>query len=97
MPKDIWNMLTSPEARKFQVAILCFLLSAATGGMLPPDIAIWVILGINALTAAGIFVVPNTSTAVLAKPVEPVPAAAPAAAEPKHVATTESFRGNVVG
>lgn len=54
-----WDVLTSPRARKFQVAVLGILLSAATGGLLPPDIAVWVILIINTLVAYGVFQIPN--------------------------------------
>jgi hypothetical protein len=82
-------MLTSPEARKFQVALLCFLLSAATGGLLPPDIAIWVIVGINALTAAGVFVIPNTNLPVLAKPAVP-PAPDTPVSSPEGVTVVEA-------
>jgi hypothetical protein len=60
---SIWNVLTSPKARKFQLALVGLLLSAATGGLLPPDVAVWVILSINTLTAYGVFQIPNkTST-----------------------------------
>lgn len=82
MIHDLWRILSSPQCRKAQVAILALILSAATGGLLPPDVAVWVIMGINALTAAGVFVVPNTCTPIL---------------EPVVEAPVEIYRGNTVG
>jgi hypothetical protein len=54
-----WDVMTSPKARKFQVAMLGILLSAATGGLLPAPVAVWVILIINGLVAYGVFQLPN--------------------------------------
>lgn len=63
---SFWAIVTSPRARKFQVVVLGIILSAATMGLLPAPVAIWVILIVNSLTAAGVFVVPNAG-----KPVQP--------------------------
>lgn len=72
MLTDLWRMISSPLARKFQLALVGLLLSAATGGLLPAPVAVWVILGVNALTAAGVFVIPNGPSAVLpAAPKDP--------------------------
>ena len=62
-----WDVVTSAKGRKVQVAILGILLSAATGGLLPPDVAVWVILVINGLSAYGVYQVPNEP---MNKPVE---------------------------
>lgn len=54
-----WDVVTSPKARKFQVALMGILLSAATMGLLPAPVAVWVILIINSLVAYGVFQWPN--------------------------------------
>jgi len=54
-----WDVMTSPKARKFQVALMGILLSAATMGLLPAPVAVWVILIINSLVAYGVFQWPN--------------------------------------
>lgn len=63
-----WAIVTSPQARKFQVAVVGILLSAASGGLLPPDVAIWVILVINGFVAAGVFALPNSPQKLILQP-----------------------------
>ena len=54
-----WDVMTSPKARKFQIAVLGILLSAATGGLIPAPFSVWIILGINTMVAYGVFQIPN--------------------------------------
>ena len=65
MLTDLWRILTSPQARKCQVAIIALIASAAAAGLFPAAIAIWINLAVTALSVAGIYVVPNSNTAVL--------------------------------
>lgn len=81
---NFWATITSPEARKAQVAIAGVLLSLVSAGLIPPDIGIWITTIITALVAAGVFTVPNAI---------PVTETAP---EPKPV-VEEFHRGDVRG
>lgn len=65
---NFWKTVTSPAARKFQVAIVGVLLSAATAGLLPAAVSVWVILVINAFVAAGVFTLPNTPQKLVVQP-----------------------------
>lgn len=73
---SFWSVITSPEARKAQVAIVGVLLALITAGLIPADIGIWVNTIVGALVAAGVFTIPNAvSTPEVAPSVasEPVP------------------------
>lgn len=72
MLTDLWRLLTSPQARKAQIAIIAFVAAAASAGLFPPSIAIWINIGVSALTVAGVYVVPNTNTPIL-EPAKPAP------------------------
>lgn len=74
MPQDLWRILTSPQARKLQLALFGFVAAAVSAGLFPPSIALWISLGLSALTAAGVYVVPNTDAAVLPPEARSVPA-----------------------
>lgn len=92
----LWDVLTSPKARKVQVAIVGILLSAATGGLLPPDIAIWVILVINTMVAYGVFQIPNSPQTLVLQPAGTAPEEADVVIE-TPVAVEPMVRGDVVG
>jgi hypothetical protein len=91
MLTDLWRILTSPQARKAQVAIIALIASAAAAGLFPPAIALWIQLAVSALSVAGIYVVPNTKTAIL----EPEPVVAltpsPVITNPSHRAEPTEF------
>jgi hypothetical protein len=73
MLTDLWRILTSPLARKCQVAIIALIVSAAAAGLFPPAVALWINLVVSALSVAGIYVVPNSNNAILEpKKIEPV-------------------------
>ena len=99
MLTDLWRILTSPMARKCQMAIIALIVSAAAAGLFPPAVALWINLVVSALTVAGIYVVPNSQTAILepAKPV--IPAPAPIESGPAHRAepTEIYFESSVKG
>ena len=92
-----WDVFTSPKARKFQVALVGILLSAATGGLLPPDIAVWVILVINGLVAAGVFVLPNKPQTLVLSPTGTSPEDADVVIEVAAPEVEPEFRGDVTG
>lgn len=69
--KGFWATISSPEARKAQLAVVGVIISLATAGLIPPDIGIWVTTIVASLTAAGVYAVPN-------KTVEPTPIVVPA-------------------
>lgn len=93
---SFWDVVTSPKARKFQLAAVGVILSAATGGLLPAPVAVWVILIINTMVAYGVFQVPNAGQTLVLQPAGTSPETAdvvietPASVEPM-------VRGNVVG
>lgn len=93
MLTDLWRILTSPQARKAQVAIIALIASAAAAGLFPPAIALWINLVVSALSVAGIYVVPNTNQAIL-EPVKPVVAPVPVESGPAHRAEPVEFYVN---
>lgn len=91
MLTDLWRILSSPLARKCQVAIIALIVSAASAGLFPPAVALWINLVVSALSVAGIYVVPNTQHAIL-EPAKPaVPAPVPVESGPAHRAEPEPF------
>lgn len=62
--QSFWEVVTSPQARKLQVAVVGIILSAVTMGLFPPAIAVWITLIVNGLVAAGVFAVPNAPAPV---------------------------------
>lgn len=73
------------------MAIIALIVSAAAAGLFPPAVALWINLVVSALTVAGIYVVPNSNTAILepAKPV--VPVTTPVESGPAHRAEPTEF------
>lgn len=66
--QSFWAVVSSPQARKFQIVVFGILLSAATMGLFPPAVAVWVVLIVNSLSAAGVYVVPNAPAPVSSTP-----------------------------
>lgn len=58
---EIWNRLKHDPAtaRKFFVAVAGVLLVAVTQGLFPESISPWVTILASAITAGGVYVVPN--------------------------------------
>lgn len=65
MLTDLWRLLTSPQARKAQIAIIAFVAAAASAGLFPPAVAVWVNIAVSALTVAGVYAIPNTDKPIL--------------------------------
>jgi hypothetical protein len=93
----LWNVLTSPKARKFQVAVVGILLSAATGGLLPPDVAVWIILIINTLVAYGVFSLPNKPQTLVVAPAGTAPEKVDRVIETPEPVVEAMIRGDVRG
>jgi len=95
--KNPFAIFYSPEFRKAQAIILGILLAAATAGLLPPTISVWVLLVIGVLTSVGVYKVPNKPTEVFVQPVgTPLETAEVIVNTPEPV-TESMIRGDVKG
>lgn len=95
---DSWvQIFTSAKSRKFQVAVIGILLSAATGGLLPPDVAVWVILIINTLVAYGVFTLPNKPQTLVVAPAGTAPDKVDVVIETPEPKVEAMIRGDVKG
>lgn len=56
---NLFAIFYSPEYRKFQTVVIGILVAAATAGLLPATVAVWVMLIVSVLTGAGVYTVPN--------------------------------------
>lgn len=66
--KNPFAIFYSPEFRKFQTIILGILLAAATAGLLPATVSVWVLLVISVLVSVGVYKVPDKPTEVFVQP-----------------------------
>ncbi len=66
--KNPFAILYSPEFRKFQTVVLGVLLGAATMGLLPATVSVWVLLVIGVLVSAGVYKIPNKPTELFIQP-----------------------------
>lgn len=68
--------LTLPELRKALVAVLGAAGEAVALGLVPAGASRWVGIAVGIATAAGVYVVPNGTSAPAAPPAAPVPPSA---------------------
>lgn len=66
--KSFIAIFYTKEYRKFQAVVIGIALSAATAGLLPAAVATWVLLVVGVLTAAGVYVVPNSPQKLILQP-----------------------------
>lgn len=55
----LMKVLTGPEFRKLQTALVGVILAACAANLLPQEFAMWTSIIVQALTVAGVGVVPN--------------------------------------
>jgi uncharacterized membrane protein len=66
--KNPFSIFYSPEFRKFQMIVIGVLVAAATAGLLPATVSVWVLLIVSVLTSVGVYKVPNKPTEVYVQP-----------------------------
>lgn len=98
-PGGFWAVITSPQARKAQVAIVGVLLSLVTAGLIPPDIGVWITTIVSALVAAGVFATPNLPQKLILQPQGTTPKAADVVVEvsPEAKDQATNYAGDVKG
>lgn len=55
----MFKNVTAKQARKALVALVAFLVSLVSAGVLPAEVGVWVGAAVSALTVYGVYKVPN--------------------------------------
>jgi hypothetical protein len=95
--KNPFAIFYSAEYRKFQAVVLGVLLSAATMGLLPAAVSMWVLLVIGVLTSVGVYQVPNAAQRLVLQPAGTSPVAPDIVIETPEPKAEAMIRGDVVG
>lgn len=95
--KNPFAIFYSPEYRKFQTVIIGVLVAAATAGLLPATVAVWIMLVVSVLTAAGVYQVPNAAQALVLQPAGTSAEVADIVIETPEPVVEAMIRGDVRG
>jgi len=95
--KNPFAIFYAPEFRKFQTVVIGVLLAAATAGLLPAAVSVWVLLVIGVLVSAGVYQIPNAGQKLILQPAGTSPETPDVVIETPEPKVEEMIRGDVKG